>query len=719
MGLTREQAFRGREVQKIVNTRVVAEQPAGLVDLTAIGEVIRRRRMPIIVSFIIVLLLTAIAYALTERTYTATARVAVGRQTNELVTTDKNAPPLTDSPSVDTEVQVITSPALAQSVVEQLRLDRRAGFGFPKDGAPVKQGAARDRATDIVRSNLQAKREGISYAIAISYTSNDPQLTAAIVNAAVDGYVNGRRSERRKVREREIALLGARIGQLRSEVIQAETAVAQYRAATNLPDIQSDNTVSQQLMSDLTTQLATANAELAAAQAKSASGGAATLSVDSGAVKSLRGRQAELSAQREDLAGRYGPRHPALAAVDRQLAEINQQIAQEIGRVRSGASSESQAEAQAARQRVASIQASIAAARGQQLSANNSSVRLNELQRNAESARALYQSFLDRYRQSVAAQGTEQSNAYPIALATVPGSPVWPSLPVFVVLGLLGGLFVAGIVTFILELMERGVRSRAQAEELVGVPVLAMIPDLSTVKGSGFRRGSPASVGDYLLQHEETAFAEAFRSLRTAFRVGRKGQKARSIAVTSAVPDEGKTTAALCFARSSAKSGLRVVLVDCDIRRRATTRNLASGTATGIIHVLNGSAPLEQALIRDEPSGAFLLPQHDASPSDYHLLASDEMALLVERLSREFDLVILDTAPVVSVAESRAVAHLADATVLVVRWRKTPAEVIRAAVQELERSSARLVGTVLTQVDARAAMPTADFYYYQSYGTAA
>lgn len=701
-----------------MNTRVVTEQPAGLVDLKAIGDVIRRRRLPIILSLLTVFALTVAAYALSKPTYTATARVAVGRQNSELVTTEKTAAPLTDSPSVDTEVQVITSPSLARAVVEQLRLERRPGFGFPEDGQPLSVQAARDRATEVVRSKLQAKREGVSYAIGISYTAQDPQLTAAIVNAAVDGYVNGRRSERRKVREREIALLGARLGQLRSEVIQAETAVAQYRAATNLPDIQSDTTVSQQLMSNLTTQLAQANADLAEAQAKSASGGAATSSFESGAVKTLRTRQADLSAQREDLAGRYGPRHPSLAAVDRQLTEINQQISQEIGRIRTGASSESQAEAQAAAQRVASIRSSMAAVQGQQLAANNSSVRLNELQRNAESSRALYQSFMDRYRQSVAAQGTEQSNAYPIALAAVPRSPVWPSIPVFVLLGLLAGLFVAGAVTFILELMERGVRSRADAEELIGAPVLAMVPDLSTVKGSKFRRGSPVSVGDYLLEHEETAFAEAFRSLRTALRVGRKGQKARSVAITSAVPDEGKTTVALCFARSAAKSGARVVLVDCDVRRRATSRGLAGGAATGLIPVLNGSATLEQALLLDDASGAYILPQHETNPGEYHRLASDEMAALIERLTREFDLVVLDTAPVISVAESRALAHLADATMLVVRWRKTPVEVLKAAVQELERSNARLVGTVLTQVDARAALPTADLYYYQSYGTA-
>jgi polysaccharide biosynthesis transport protein len=220
------------------------------------------------------------------------------------------------------------------------------------------------------------------------------------------------------------------------------------------------------------------------------------------------------------------------------------------------------------------------------------------------------------------------------------------------------------------------------------------------------------------MANDSSIFSEAFRSIRTALKIGQDGQLARSLAITSALPDEGKTTAAICLARSAALAGLKVVLVDCDLRRRASSRSLTENLQAGLIEVITGEATLEQALVKDSASGAHLLPQKPAAHPKYDALASKGMEVLIQRLEAIYDLVIIDTAPLLPVAESRAISAMADGTILSVRWRKTPAKAASMALEELHRSGARVLGAMLTKVDLRAKATSGmgyEAHYYQSY----
>ena len=701
---------------------LTAKAEPAFIDVRAIGAIARRRAWPMLAAVAIVLGITLLAYLMAEPRYYAEASVGIDRRTDELVRTTGDAPPLsTDSPSVDTEVQIMKSPAVAAAVVDRLRLDRVPGFGFADGAPPVSGPAARERATAIVQSGLQASRQGTSYAITVGFDAADPVLATNIVNAAVQAYVTGQKTERSQQRAQQTQMLRDRVGQLRAEVIAAESAVARYRADTNLIDIQDDSTAAQEAVQTLQTQLAEANAALAAANARAAaarSGSALTDVLQSDVVRNLRTEQANLRTQRADLAGRYGPLHPTLANIDRRMAEIDRELASEAQRVRESVGSE----ARIAGSRAASIQASINRAQGQLLAGNNASVRLNELERNAESARGLYQLFLDRYRQNLAAQGTEQSNAYVISYGRTPAAAYSPNRLAYLLGGLLAALLAATVVALILESTESGFRTRTSLERGLGIPVLAAVPDAATVKDAPLRRGSPLGLADHMQAHDGSVFSEAFRSVRTALKIGQDGQLARSIAITSALPDEGKTTTAICLARSVAMAGLRVVLVDCDLRRRASSRTLADNLDAGLIEVLKGEATLEGALIRDSASGAHLLPQKATSSPDYDALASKAMEALVQRLEAVYDLVILDTAPLLPVAESRAISAMADGALLAVRWRATPAKATELALEELNRAGARVLGAMLTKVDLRANATAGmgyEAHYYRSYASQA
>ncbi len=682
------------------NKYPTAYETTSVIDFQNVISTIRTRLVPILATMGIILLVTAVAYLWTKPRYSAEARVGITRQADEVVAVPnpqgRNQSLVTDSSSVDTEVAQISSPGTLGRVVDALNLS--ASTAFLGDNAG--KATAREIALAKLENGLSINRDGDSYAISISYSSTDPKLAAAIVNSTVDAYLTRQQDEARAKRDGNVKLLASRLETLKGDVEKADGDVARFRAATNLVDIQNDATSAQQSIAVLNSQLASAQAEQAAAEARNSSASAnsagAGTTVASPVLQQLRTEEARLSAEQAALAERYGPQHPALEQVNRQLQEVRRQTGTEIARVRQGLA----ADAQVARQRTSSIVSSMGAQQGQLLQGNAASVRLAELEREATAAKSLYEALLDRYRQTVAQQGTEQSNAYVIARATQPLAPDSPRLLTYAAGGIITALLAASIVTIGLQLTESGLMNRRQVERSLNLPVLASVPDLRTLPKDRLTNPTPYRSSAQLVEKPGSLYSESFRAIRTALKIGQEGQLARSIAITSALPDEGKTTTAFSLARSVALSGLRVLLIDCDLRRQASSRQMETPITHGLLEVLSKEATLEQALTRDSASGAFLLPQRtDDGARNFDAIASSEMQQLVRSLEEQFDLVILDTAPILAIADSRAVASMADATVVAIRWRKTPTQAVQIALDQLALSEANVAGIVLTMVD--------------------
>lgn len=436
-----------------------------LLDLRAIGFALRRNWIPIVLVSAAALLATALVYFSTRPTYVATAQLRVERVPNEvLAPTGENQPIFpADSPTVDTAVAVLDSPDLLGRVVDRLRLVRNPEFNPDiadgvESATPAAAAAARDRAIRILASGLDIEREGSSYAIAINYSSPEPRTAAAVANAVMDAYLNGQREARTATTERAAELLGERLQELRGQVVAAESAVADYRARHRLFAASSDSSITQQQLSVLDAELASARAAQAAADARrfairrqSADGIQEAL--NSPVVSGLRQQRAELGATAAELSTRYGPSHPDRIRAEQQVAEIDRQIQAEIGRVSTAVATE----ADVARGRTASIAGSINQVQGRLAADNAAMVRLNELERNAESARAIYQAFLDNYRQALARQGTESSDASAISLAQVPVIPSDPNPMMYLLLGLMAAGALSAAVVLIAEARRRQV----------------------------------------------------------------------------------------------------------------------------------------------------------------------------------------------------------------------------------------------------------------------
>lgn len=695
--------------------------------------------------FLAALLVTARA---TPR-YTAQAQVMLNVRQSQVLDSQQvlsNLP--AETGVVDSEVEVLQSRDLARQVAEVLRLENDPEFNWvlrepgglgafiakvqgkalPRPTPPTTPEAiqlGRERAASALRGGLTVQRMGLTYIIGVNFTSLNPEKSARIANAFAGQYIANQVSDKGGANRQANTFLEARLNQLRGEVQSAEAAVEAYRSANNLLT-SSGATLTEQEVSTYNQQLATAQADQAVEEARlraarsqlarGSTGGDVGEALQSSVVGQLRGQRSTVAARVADLQARYGPEWPALLRARQELAAIDGQIQAEIQRVISNL----EARVQVARDRTASLQSTLGRTRGTLASNNAASVRLNELERNAQSVRTLYEGLLERYQETTNQSGNETADSRLLQAAQASGAPSSPNVPVNLVLGFILALGCGLAAVVLVELMDDGLITSEDVQRRLGLPMLGTVPLMMSIADRKDRRMAPT---EYLLNRPLSAFAESFRTLRTSIMYAKLGSAAKVVVVTSALPGEGKTTTAVCLAISAAQAGLKVVIVDCDIRRRNVSRLLGVDADHGLLDVLDGSMTLADVLLKGEASGAWVLPTAKRDFTPREVFNTPEMAALLSRLREDFDMVILDTAPVLAVAETRVLASQADAVMFLTRWRKTPAKAAEAALRSLEQSDATVAGAVLTQVDmqeqARYGYGDPGYYYtaYKGYYT--
>ena len=716
------------------------------IDLRRYLAMFRRRARAFWAAALVVFGLAILLTLQATPQYTSNAQVMLDSRKQNVLDMQQVMSSLTaDTSVVDTEVEVLRSRALAEKVVSEQGLDRDPEFNTrlrkpgmmaslngllgKSDKAPV---SADDKqrehevVVDNVLRHLKVSRSGLTYVINIEFASERPEMAARIANAFADRYVFEQLDSKFKATSGASEWLDKRLNGLRSQVEQAEAQVQQYKAANGLLSAEG-NTLTEQEISNLNTRLAESRAEAAAqasqyntarAQlARGSSGDDVGGALDSPVVQQLRSQRAEISREVAEMQGRYGPRYPALQKAQAQLNDIDIQIQAEIRRIISNL----QAKAQAAQGQVSSLEASLGRSRGTLASNNAASVRLNELERNAESVRTLYQSFLDRFKQTTAQQGIEQSDARVLSRAKAPSVPSSPNVPVILLLGFVAAIVAGLALLIILELLDTGFSTSSDIEQRLELPNLGSLPLLSSTIGS--EAGRKASPTRYIVDKPLSAFAEGFRNLRTSLMATVPGEGSRVITITSSLPREGKTTTSVCLARTMALAGDSVVVVDCDLRRRNLHRVSQHEPTVGLLEALSGKVPLDRCLMRDDLTSAVFLPIAKGDPVVKDLFGSAAMDELIEALRQRFRYVLLDTAPVLAIADTRILAPKSDGVLYLTRWRHTHRNAVLNGLRLLQSVGARVTGVALTQVNvreqARSGYGDAGYYYgsYKSYYT--
>jgi uncharacterized protein involved in exopolysaccharide biosynthesis/Mrp family chromosome partitioning ATPase len=668
----------------------------------------RRNLRLFLVAFVLVLACVAIWTVTRTPIYSATSSLLVLPQQDQVVKVDAVSPDLPASPDVvNTEVRLMQSPALA------LRVAGRYAAMHP-DSPLVKSAQTPNDLVNSIGKMATISRAASTYVIEVAVHSAEPQQAADIANLYVTEFVAADREAKINTNSAANQWLRGRTAQLAQEATVAYAGLQAYKISHGLISTEGA-TLSEQEIYTLDGQIASAQADLAEKQGRlaaarkqlSTGGGGADVgeALGSSTIGTLRAREAESNAQVAQLSARYGDKYPELVQARSQLVAIRQNIQLEIDRILSNL----QAEVNVAAQRLSSLQGSRAQSTGVLSSNNRAQVGLEALERRADAAKSIYDTFLNRTRETAAQQGLQRADSRVDSIAQVPELPDYPNAQLAAAFGILGGM-AAGIVAIALaEYFQGTMRTKADVEQRLGVRYAGAIPALQSTLGK-VRADLPPH--EYILSYPQSTFAESFRSLRAHLMPGGVGTAAggRVVAIASALPQEGKSTTAVCLARLSAASGIPTVLVDCDVRRRGSSE-LLNNPNNGLFDYLAGG-DLDAALAFDEASGLYVLGTQPGGSDAADPLTHDNIERMLRELRKRFQLIVIDTAPVLGLADARIVAAAADRVAMCTRWRKTSVKAAQASIELLITSGARLSGVALTQVDVRSYASTG---YTESY----
>lgn len=661
---------------------------------------------------------------LQPRKYTASVSILLSPQQSQIVDQDRPAQSASDAAIVQSQMAVVRSRELATRLVDKWRLDRdpewnqmlrpRPGYAvasswiksiFGSESAPPSADAGRETATQAVMAAIGARRIDESLAFEITLTGANDKRTAALVNSLGDIYIDWQLEERFESAQRANSWLAERIATLQADVSKKEAAVEAFRARSGLLATQGATLTERRLQEAQDSALA-ARADLAAAEARRKlvadlqKDGAPIDSVaavlDSPVIRELRARDGEIARRLAEMQSRYGGLHPSINKARAERDDVKGQIEAEIGRILASLDNE----VTVARSRLAALEQGSQHATTDLTANNTALVRLRELERDAAASREVYETYLRRNQELADRQTLKLADASVISKAPSAARANSRNLPlVFTLWFSFGALLGLGIAAAA-EVFRDALVGADDVTAKIGLPAVASIP---VIRSSAFR-GAEAerrNMQSYLLDHPMSSLAESFRVVRH-FANRRIGRDRWALAITSALPEEGKTAVALGLARTIALGGQRTLLIDCDVRRKALSALVGQGGEQGIVNVLKGEAPWRAAVSRDQETPLEVIRAVHAQFFHADLFASSAMETLLDEARQEYECIILDCPPVMALAETRSLSAIADATLVIAFWSRTSGRAVRNAVDQIEMAGGNPIGVVLNAVDPRA-----------------
>ena len=464
------------------------------------------------------------------------------------------------------------------------------------------------------------------------------------------------------------------------------------------------STLTEQQLKEINSQLLLARAELDGSRAKlgrvrelvSRGSGFDSIAevLASDVIRDLRKEQSELIRREAQLRARYGERHPNIIEIKDERRDLDRQIQSEVSRIIVGLENE----VAVAATRVASLERSLEATTAAAGEKEQDRVRLRELQREATSNRTLYENFLARFKETRQQEDLQEADARVISRATLPVDNSSPRTTLNLALAFVASTLLGVGTAFVREYLDDRFRTPRDLEETLDLAVLATVPALKEKDLAGAQ--AEKAPHRFVKAKPLSAYSESFRELQAALALSDVDNPPKSILITSSLPNEGKTTTAISLATSMVRAGLRVVLVDADLRRPSIQKTIgARKSEFDMIDFLSHSCKLDDALQKSEDAGFEYLAttRQPANPAD--LLASDAMKDLLAQLRQQFDMVIVDSPPVLPVSDSKSLSPHLDKVVFVVKWQDTPKTAAEQSVAKLKEFGADIAGAVFEQVD--------------------
>ncbi|MFZ0314381.1 MAG: polysaccharide biosynthesis tyrosine autokinase [Candidatus Korobacteraceae bacterium] len=627
--------------------------------------------------------------------------------------------------SVDTQTHVLQSDAIAKLVISKLSLDSNPAFAGKGASAASPTGAPLSANVPEIEPHreaglvakfhraLQISSIPRTRLLEIRFSSPDPVLAAKVVNTVIDTYIEQNYKTHFEATTRTSNWLTQQLSELQMKVEQSQEKLVRYQKEHGILGIDEKENIITSRLDELNRQLTAAEGDRMQKESvyRLASSGDPDLlsNLDpSSPLMKLRSQEVDLHRQRAEASVKFQPTYPKVEELDSEIAAVQADIKIEVNRV----AEKYKKDYQAALEREKLLRASLENQKNEENELNESSIEYSLLKRDVESNRQLYEGLLQKLKEAGVMTGLRSSNVRIVDPASPPTAPSTPNIPRNLMMSLLVGLAGGVSLAFILESRDNTVHSLEQAQMITALPSLAFIPLASSPGRSLLRtpRLSRTTAASATALQPKSQMAEAYRALRTSILLSRTGQSAKVLMVTSALPQEGKTTTSVNLAIVLAQHDARVLLIEADMRRASISQVFGlEQPDVGLSTVLGRNTPIEAAIqpIPGIPNLS-LLPAGPVPVNPAVLLGSSRMKDLLVNLKSRFDYVIIDTPPALSVTDSVLLSSLADAGLLVVRSGVTSKAALRRVCDVLAHVDARMMGVVLNAADA----VESDRYYY-------
>jgi succinoglycan biosynthesis transport protein ExoP len=692
---------------------------------------ILRKHQWLILSFLLtVVTIVSIATFRMQPVYVATARIEIDRESTNFL-------PFQGQDSYDyfvdldnyieTQSKILASESLALQTIRSSGLAGNPQFGSstPSDAVATGSLANQKRPPELgaFLASLSVKRVPNSRLLDVSFESTDPQLAARVVNAHIENFIQLNFRSKYEATKRASTWLADQLSELKVRVEKSEDDRISYERQNQIWELDDKQNITTQRLSDLNKELTEAQTDRMKKEAlydfaKSGNMDGVPQMRDDSVLQDLLKKRADLQTQYSDGLNQYGPNFPKVQRIQAQIKEVDQLVEKEKKNVVDQLGNDYKA----ASQRESLLMRAMDEQKAEANVMSERLVKYNILKRDAEANKALYDGLLTKLKEANIAVGLNASNIRVVDPAMIPSSPSRPAksrnIALSILVGLVGGIGLA----LLREYLDNTVKTPDDVETLARLPSLAVVPSFAESNGNGKRgRFLSASANGHekrielVAQHlPKSQVSEAFRALRTALLLSQAEHPPQVILVTSALPREGKTTAAANLAVTLAQLGDRTLLIDADLRKPGIGRvlNLTEGKYAGLSSYLAGVSSLDLVTI-PHPAIPNLaaIPTGPLPPNPADLLSSHKLADAIAELRSKYKFIVIDSPPIMAATDAVILSVQADGVLLVVRSGETPKEAFTRTRDLLTSVKCHLLGVVLNAVDSR----SPDYYYSYRY----
>jgi capsular exopolysaccharide synthesis family protein len=727
-------------VHRMLSTHVLQPAPApvaeedddDVLDLREYWRIIVKRKWTVIGFFIIVLVAVATATLLMTPIYRATSVLQIEREAAKVVEFKDAAQTETagDRDFYQTQYELLKSRTLAERVVEKIRPALEREYGEQKispsadDDASDKM-ALVDKEAALLKEEEKIKRELVavvmngltiepvrnSRLVKLNFDSPDPVLAAGVTNAVAENFIAVNLERRFDANSYAKNFLEQRIKQVKSKLEETERAQVEFARDKEIFSTDKEGgTTSAQNLQEFNAALSKAQqerikAESSYRQIQASKSGQLPQGLENDLIQQLKENKAKLEAEYQNNLKQFKPGYPKMLELAAQIAEVKMQVATETENARNAVI----ATYEAAKVQESLLQEMLASSKSEMLDLQTRSIQYNIIKREADTNRQLYDGLLQRLKEVSVAGGVGTNNISVVDKAQVPTTMFKPvlklNLAIAIILGLVGGI---GLALFF-EYLDDTFKQASDVERLLGIPVLGLIPESAELNNN-------MNVVQLMVDEGRSALAEAYRSVRTALQFATAHGAPKLMGVTSTNMGEGKSTSALSIAIQFAQSGHRVLLIDADLRNPSLHRVLGADNTQGLTNCLAGKLQPFEVTLNTTVNNLFAITTGPLPPNPAELLSGKKMQMLLELAADRFDHIIIDSPPILGLADALVVANLVEGMLLVVEAGKTRRAAAQASIKRLLSVRAKPLGCLLTKMNGQAHGYGYEYYYGEGYG---